>query len=585
MVINPKYQRSSFILLNKRIHRGKIGVFLDFKNRKDWLIIIKALPDIKFSRTIGSWYLPYTKKAYNNFLKLKIEFKIVDSTGTTEDIASKGENTGIDTTVSQAVISADDIDLRTDKHETIHGPKITYNSNKFIVELPYDKNEILFLKTLDKSWWDNNSKIWIMNASINNLVQLQKRYTFWDKDKLDFIGDMIKKIEDPCQVELYLIPSMKDRFCIKIKGYKLDVAYLKSITHREYNNNSKIWTIPFDQKIIKRLIAHYESKGTKVINRIPYRDEKYTKVKTPYLEVQQRLLNKLTGDQKEVMGLYIRTMTAQRYSTSTIKQYSTAFLKYIQYYKNIAIGLHTEIEVNRYLADLTKGNLSFSTVNMVYSAVKFYFEKIVFQENFIFERLKRPRKGRTLPTIMSIREVDRLLRSCDNLKHITILYTLYSSGIRLSEILNIKVSDILWDRNQIFIKSGKGNKDRMVMLSEALKKILQSYFDEYTPTYWMFEGQDRKTQYSSSSIQKIVKKASIKAGIMRKVTPHTLRHCFATHLLDNGTDIRYIQELLGHKDIKTTLLYTHVTTRQLNNIQSPLDKMLLDRNFNTKSGS
>ena len=148
--------------------------------------------------------------------------------------------------------------------------------------------------------------------------------------------------------------------------------------------------------------------------------------------------------------------------------------------------------------------------------------------------------------------------------------------MRLSEILNLKVNDIYFDRNQIFIRAGKGKKDRVVMLSSVLKQILVLYTDKYKPIYWLFESWDRKKQYSDSSVRNVVKSAASRAKVNKRVTPHTLRHCFATHLLDGGTSIKYIQELLGHKDIKTTLIYTHVTTDNMTNIKSPLDNLDLD---------
>jgi len=192
--------------------------------------------------------------------------------------------------------------------------------------------------------------------------------------------------------------------------------------------------------------------------------------------------------------------------------------------------------------------------------------------------MKRPRKGTYLPTILSKGEVERMLVSTKNLKHLTILYILYGGGLRRAELLNLRVQDILWERNQVLVKSGKGRKDRLVMLSHTLKELLAQYFDEYQPEYWLLEG-SRSQQYSASSIGAVVKQAAKRAGIRTKVTPHTLRHCFATHLMDGGLDSRYIQKLLGHKDIKTTLIYTHVTNRSLNQITSPLDQI----NFQKKS--
>jgi integrase/recombinase XerD len=160
-----------------------------------------------------------------------------------------------------------------------------------------------------------------------------------------------------------------------------------------------------------------------------------------------------------------------------------------------------------------------------------------------------------------------------------ILYTLYSRGLRLGELLNLRCTDVYRDRNQVFIRAGKGKKDRVVMLSTTSRRLLVHYFDAYQPRHWLFEGQNGNEPYSDRSVQAIVKQAARKAGLTRKVTPHTIRHFFATHLLDSGTDVRYIQELLGHKDIKTTLVHTHVTTRSLSAIESPLDQMKLGNRF------
>ena len=214
-----------------------------------------------------------------------------------------------------------------------------------------------------------------------------------------------------------------------------------------------------------------------------------------------------------------------------------------------------------------------STMNVIISAIKFYYERVVFMPAFKIERIKRPRKRRYLPTILSASEVDRMLRMTQNKKHLAILYALYGSGMRLGELLNLEVPDILWDRNQIHVRKGKGNKDRMVMLSQTLKEILRLYFDEYMPSRWLFEGQNQKKPYSGKSVQSMVKKVASEAGIIRRTTPHTLRHCFATHLLDGGVQLPYIQQLLGHQDIKTTLIYTHVTTQNATAITSPLDRL------------
>ncbi|MBC6994082.1 tyrosine-type recombinase/integrase [Neolewinella lacunae] len=205
---------------------------------------------------------------------------------------------------------------------------------------------------------------------------------------------------------------------------------------------------------------------------------------------------------------------------------------------------------------------------------EFYYDKAIFRPDFSLEQVQRPRKSLTLPSVLSIQEIDRLLRASENLKHLTILYTLYGSGLRLAELLALRLTDVHWERHQLLVREGKGRKDRVVMLSQQLKAMLQQYFEAYQPKGWLFNGQDGENPYSPRSVQAVVRACARRAGIHRKVTPHTLRHCFATHLLERGTDVRYILELLGYKDIKTTLLYTHVSDQHLRSIVSPLDDLL-----------
>jgi len=226
-----------------------------------------------------------------------------------------------------------------------------------------------------------------------------------------------------------------------------------------------------------------------------------------------------------------------------------------------------------YIAKLYTMDMSSSLVNIYNSAIKYCFKHIYPNTIIANKKLPRPRRSRTLPKILSVNEIDRILRATSNIKHLTILYTLYSSGLRLNEILTLRLSDIWWDRDQILVR-GKGGKERVVPLADVLKRILIMYYEEYKPEYWLFEGQYNNVQYSSSSVQKVIKNCAAKANIGKRVTPHTMRHCFATHLMDSGVGIRYIQELLGHKDVKTTSMYTHVTNVKVTKIQSPLDDLM-----------
>jgi integrase/recombinase XerD len=281
---------------------------------------------------------------------------------------------------------------------------------------------------------------------------------------------------------------------------------------------------------------------------------------------------------------YLDTLIAFKRSKKTMTTYLGPFIKFVKYAGLDRLENLPGKDIDKYMSMISVQKVSDGFLHNAFNAIMFYFREVMRKNETVLKEAKRPKKDDRLPVILSLGEVDRILRAPENLKHTTILYTFYSSGMRLSEILNLRVEDMWWERSQIFIKNGKGRKDRVVPFSGVLKELLKLYFEKYKPVYWLFEGQDRKLPYTERSIQKVVKNAVKKAYINKKVTPHTMRHCFATHLLDGGTDVRYIQELLGHADIKTTLIYTHVTTDKLSMIESPLDVLMRSRNKNDKNG-
>lgn len=186
---------------------------------------------------------------------------------------------------------------------------------------------------------------------------------------------------------------------------------------------------------------------------------------------------------------------------------------------------------------------------------------------------KDQKKIKTIPEVLSEEEVAIILKATDNLKHKAILTTIYAAGLRVGELLNLKISDIDSHHMRIWVREGKGCKDRLTTLSPHLLKLLRVYYKRYRPQEYLFEG-PQGSPYSPTSVRKILARACSRAGIRKKVRPHTLRHSFATHLLEQGTNLRYIQQLLGHTSVKTTEIYTHVSSKNLQTIHSPLDRMV-----------
>lgn len=276
---------------------------------------------------------------------------------------------------------------------------------------------------------------------------------------------------------------------------------------------------------------------------------------------------------------YVDRLKRSRYSQSTIDSYSSLFNAFLNYYPGMALTEITEEKIRAYQDYLVnKRQVSTSTQNLSINAIKFYLEKVNNGERTVYY-IERPRKLKTLPSVLSESEVVQILAATPYSKHKVALALLYSGGLRISELINLRIGDIDLERKMLLIKNAKQNKDRITLLSENLIPYISIYLKEFKPNYWFLEGPTRK-QYSASSLRKVLMRSVAKTDIKKKVTLHTLRHSFATHLLEAGTDLRYIQELLGHSSSKTTEIYTHVSNKNLQNIKSPLDK-ILDNNVSS----
>jgi len=267
------------------------------------------------------------------------------------------------------------------------------------------------------------------------------------------------------------------------------------------------------------------------------------------------------------------------YSKSTLKTYLNEMHQFLYRLGNIpADDLQTE-HLKKYLVFcFEKLKLSENTLHSRINALKFYYEQVLRRDRFFWE-IPRPKKPLQLPKLLNEEELRRLFNALTNKKHKAMLFTAYSAGLRVSEIVKLKLKDIDSERMQIFIENAKGKKDRYVNLSPVLLDILRAYFKQYSPRpkLYLFESEQTGDAYPIRTVQQIFSNAKRDAGIVKDVGIHSLRHSFATHLLDKGTDIRYIKDLLGHFDIRTTERYLHVSKKQLVNIASPLDDLFKNK--------
>ena len=266
----------------------------------------------------------------------------------------------------------------------------------------------------------------------------------------------------------------------------------------------------------------------------------------------------------------------QRYAYRTIKCYGNCLAKFLRAFERYDLARVTEKNIENYLIHLIKTEeISPSYQRQLLGSIgKFY--ELTYGRKLNLAPLYPKRKRQQLPRCLTRDEVRRMLAGVANQKHRCILQLLYGAGLRVSEVLALKVTDIDSESMLIHVRNSKGNKDRVVMLSEKLLHDLREYFKKYRPKDFLFEGQNM-SGYSAKSIQNIVKAAAQRAGINRRVTPHMLRHSFATHLIEAGTDIRHVQDLLGHQSLKTTEIYTHITDASRRKLRSPLDSLDLER--------
>ncbi len=273
---------------------------------------------------------------------------------------------------------------------------------------------------------------------------------------------------------------------------------------------------------------------------------------------------------QQLVADFKQKLSDHRYAFSTIKIYGSCLRKFLKAFDQNEVKEATESDIGDYIIHLKKTEkISHAYHKQMLGAIgKFY--ELVHHRKLDLSLLYPKQRNTTLPKYISPEEIKEMIGITTNLKHRCILKLLYGGGLRLSEVLNLQIIDIDAGQMCIQVRDTKEQPNREVMLSSNLLADLQSYRQQYLPKKYLFEGQS-KAQYSAKSVQNVVKNSAQRAGINQKVTPQMLRHSFATHLLENGTDLRYIQALLGHESIKTTEVYTQIVNKSKLKIKSPLD--------------
>ena len=535
----------------KIIHRGESRIKVDFPYNQEIAALIKQIPDAKWSRTISAWHIPYGK---NEFNQLKALFPQIEYPQ--KVIVEKPEETKV-------------ISPLPDSHrhlQQIKGVSVQVIGRSIIVKLPKNALDTHFILSLRYSRWDAKQFCWIVPNYPGNLDLINDYF----KDRISELiihEEVETKTSTVAQKtikanELLIIKTNAGRLKL-IFGFNKELSYLlKKMPFHSWDSVNKWWTVPFSEKFLNEITATAKTQNLTVL----FEEEPKTKDKAPRINAFD------VANYRQCPEEYILKLKELRYSASTLKSYKGLFEEFINYYHKYDIKSIDEKMIIAFMQYLViERKVSTSYQNQSINSIKFYYERVLGGQRKIY-LVERPRKEKTLPEVLSEEEFVSVIQKIDNIKHKAIVLLIYSAGLRLSEVVNLRIKDIDSKRMKVFVQQAKGRKDRYTLLSKKVLPILRAYFKEYKPKDWLFEGA-KGQRYSVSSVQSIVKAAYERAGIKKKVSTHTLRHSFGTHLLENGTDLRYIQSLMGHESSKTTELYTHITTKGFDQIQNPLDKL------------
>lgn len=572
------------ITIKKLWHRNAfvIGVFFEYDITK-----ITSLKEIgaTFSSSQKCWYLDYTKKSYHllkeRFSEIIIENPIIPITVESQKMA--------DIVISRDLpsIAKSDIQLGTllgnpeHKTTTIEFAKkmrlqLESNIGKYwVFKMHYNESIAKKLLSIKGVHWNQNYKCFMAMR-----IPLVKQEVEKIVETPNFFGtDFISKDETFRGSKIIILPQKEDATWMQIYVPKVVAIHekIKRFAMSRYSKINDCYLLPAAPIVLESLQLQMEALDVVIENHLPkdYLQKKHlpNRKQIELTRTKSTILNQVPESGKAYLNEMVDTLLALNYSSSTLRTYCGSFLIFLRNFEYRNPETISNSEVKRYLASIMERGLSANSGHSMVNALLFYYKQVLVNKDFEI-RLPRPKKEKKLPCVLTMDECLSIFKVVDNPKHKLLLLIGYGAGLRVSEIVQLEWKDILFAEYKIHIKNAKGKKDRIVMLPLSIVQSLTIYRQMYNGKHYVFEGQFAGEPYSTGSVQQVMRDALKKTGLEKKATVHTLRHSFATHLLENGTDIRYIQQFLGHSSIKTTTIYTHLTKTAVDKIQSPLDRLV-----------
>ena len=447
----------------------------------------------------------------------------------------------------------------------------------------YDIKIIQVLKGMEGSRWSNTKRFWYfkdgngivenIKGSLEGIAQINnngQKKTMDENTQPKKVTEKpiktnpckAKPVQDVQKDEYPILTIEKDvsqnRMFFYFKYNKEWINEIKKLDGAWWHSEAKIWSAILNHSNMERAKKFFTSRNSQLT------------IKDKEIPTRKKQKQKSTIDSSIVDKKFIVQLKLLNRKENTINNYKSTIAHYLHFFKGDDVASIPDEKIRDYILDhRERQGYSVSYQRLMVSALKNYYA-IVYDRELNSDEIPYPEKSSPLPKVISLEDVGKMIQLTVNPKHKMILLMLYGLGLRRSELANLKVSDIDFKRNTIAILNAKGYKDRTLPLPSALLTPIKNYLRDFLPSNYFLIGQ-KGGKYSTESILKVVKKAAIKAKIQMTITPHILRHCFATHSLEKGIDLRYVQAMLGHKSSKTTEIYTHVSTKQLNKLSNPLD--------------
>jgi site-specific recombinase XerD len=565
--------------IKKIYHREnfQIGLFFDFdENLKNKAKSIGA----HWSQTYKCWYVLYNKENYNLILRTFDDVEIVrdeNNERRTEPAEIRHETVHIAESISEI---RSDIQAEHKEATPEIASKIVFSGNAgkyWILKVPYQANLTPKLMDIKGVFWNKQQKAFFVLRHVNVKIRVEALLGVGEIFPAEYFN-LETVVSDPNTfMELNVYGPDKKWMILSCPPVPYLIEKIKRWEGSRYSKAHKAYLLNATPAMLENLQQLSVELNIPIRNNIPARylsrNKRVNKKASQFHDLKEKMLEQVPSHARIYTLALLDYLMAQNYSANTISSYTKWFNVFMRVHHYQNPDTLTEMQVVKYLSWMTEKGLSPSSLNMVVNALLYYFRTVLKKDSFEI-KLPRPRREHHLPTVLTMEECFRIFGFVDNPKHKLLLLIGYGAGLRRSEISTLKWQDILFDEHKIHIKQSKGNKDRIVMLPVSIVAILQNYRAIYPSDEWVFAGQYKGEAISASTVQVVMRQAVAKAELEKKATVHTLRHSFATHLLESGTDIRYIQQLLGHANVNTTMIYTHITPRAAKNIISPLDRMI-----------